>query len=177
MKKICAILLALLLGLTCMTALAEMATNTADYDDTEEDFFPEDMKEYVNADPAYSILYPGIFTEDMLVETESGIGAVLPDGSASFLVFCQENTENWSNATWMAAKLQENPELASEVHELNNLVHLIDEGEDVTTMTYCMVTEDWIYVAQLSWNYMHPDFARYCTYMENSFSADELGMG
>lgn len=166
MKKNVLIVLIIVLLAACGIAAAE-----------DNSFYPEDMKEYVNAEPAYSILYPAVFTEEMLQETEYGISAVLPDGSASFVVYCQENTENWNNITWMSAKLMENPDEKAETHELNSLVHLTLVSEDSTTMTYCMVTEDWLYIAQLRWNYLHPDFERFCTYMENSFSAEEIGLG
>ena len=145
-------------------------------------YFTETMMEYLNADCGYIIQYPAIFTETMIVQTATGIQAALPNDSASFAVSRMENSEGLTLETLLQRELAKNPQGAQPQawinEELGNVQSLETDGEGISHMAVYLVSERYIYQAELNYPENQAEtYRQYADYMINSFSADELGHG
>ena len=144
-----------------------------------QDYFTKTMTEYINPELGFSLQYPAVFGEDCVQETDTGISGRLQDGTASFLAERVANDAAWTLETLMAQKKQENPAADTNMNEVSGCdrqLAVLDGG--VTRMDLYIVTETWVYHAQLCYDAsMAKDFALYSDYMMNSFMADELGLG
>lgn len=147
-----------------------------------EGYFTETMMEYVNADCGYIIQYPAIFTEEMVVQTATGIQAALPDESASFAVSRVENSEGLTLDTLLQREQAKNP--ASELplawinEEMGNVQSLETDEDGIVHAAVFLVSENYIYQAELNFpEDQTEEYTSYADYMINSFSADELGHG
>lgn len=144
-----------------------------------EEFFAQTMVEYMNAAYGYSIQYPAIFTEDMIVATPSGVQAELADGSASFSVTRVENDGKLTMDEVLAQETINNPGAQVSVDEITGAGRsVLTDEEGVTHVAVFLVSEGSIYQAELNYpQAREADFAQMADYMMNSFSADELGLG
>lgn len=147
-----------------------------------EGYFSETMMEYVNAECGYIIQYPAIFTENMIVQTATGIQAALPDDSASFAVSRVENTEGLTLETLLQRELDKDPvrELPQAWinEEMGNVQSLEADEEGIVHAAVFLVSESYIYQAELNFpEDQTEEYISYADYMINSFSADELGHG
>ena len=144
-----------------------------------QDYFTKTMTEYINPELGFSLQYPAVFGEDCVQETDTGISGRLQDGTASFLAERVANDAAWTLETLMAQKKQENPAADTNMNDVSGCgrqLAVLDGG--VTRMDLYIVTETWVYHAQLCYDAsMAKDFALYSDYMMNSFMADELGLG
>ena len=133
----------------------------------------------LEAELGFSLQYPAVFGEDCVQETDTGISGRLQDGTASFLAERVANDAAWTLETLMAQKKQENPAADTNMNDVSGCgrqLAVLDGG--VTRMDLYIVTETWVYHAQLCYDAsMAKDFALYSDYMMNSFMADELGLG
>ena len=79
----------------------------------------------------------------------------------------------------MAQKKQENPAAETNINEVSGCGRQLTALEGGgTRMDLYIVTEAWVYHAQLCYDAsLAKDFALYSDYMMNSFMADELGLG
>lgn len=144
-----------------------------------EGYFAQTMIEYINAACGYSIQYPAIFTEDLIVETPYGIQAELADGTASFSVTRTENADGLTLDAVLTQETQNVPGTLVAVDEVTGSGRSIAFDEDGTTHeAIFFVTEAHIYQAELNYpESQAEDFAQYAEFMMNSFSVDELGLG
>ena len=147
-----------------------------------EGYFAETMMEYLNADCGYIIQYPAIFTEEMVVQTATGIQAALPDDTASFAVSRVENEEKLDAEGLCQrerAKSTEEVSLTVSINEETGSVQSFEIDEEGTAhMAVFLVSESYIYQAELNYPQDQAEqFEQYADYMINSFSADELGHG
>lgn len=144
-----------------------------------ESYFTRTMIEYVNAACGYSIQYPAIFTEELIVDMTSGIQAELVDGMASFSVNRVDNVDGLTLDEVLAQETQNIPGTKVAVDEITGAGRsfLIDE-EGIAHEVIFMVTEGYVYQAELNYPAdQAEDYAMYVEYMMNSFSVDELGLG
>ena len=144
-----------------------------------EGFFAQTMVEYLNAAYGYSIQYPAIFTEDMIVETASGIQAELPDGTASFSVTRMANDGHQTMNDVLAQEQINNPGAQVSLDGVTGAgKSVLTDEEGVTHIAVFLVSEGSIYQAELNYpQAREAEFAQMVDYMMNSFSADELGLG
>ena len=144
-----------------------------------EGFFAQTMMEYLNAAYGYSIQYPAIFTEDMIVETASGIQAELPDGTASFSVARMPNDGHLTMNDVLAQEQLNNPGAKVSLDGITGAgKSFLTDEEGVTHVAVFLVSDGSIYQAELNYpQAREADFAQVSEYMMNSFSADELGLG
>ena len=142
-------------------------------------YFAERMIEYLNAACGYSIQYPAVFTENMIVETPNGIQAALPDESASFSVTRMDNSEGLTIDALLAREQATDASAVVSVDEVTGAgKSVVTDEEGVTHVAMFLVTEAYIYEAELNYRQdLAADYADYVNYMINSFSADELGRG
>ena len=144
-----------------------------------QDYFTKTMTEYMNPELGFSLQYPAVFGEDCVRETASGVEGSLQDGTASFLAERTSNDAAWTLETLMAQKKQENPAAETNINEVSGCGRQLTALEGGgTRMDLYIVTEAWVYHAQLCYDAsLAKDFALYSDYMMNSFMADELGLG
>ena len=144
-----------------------------------QDYFTKTMTEYMNPELGFSLQYPAVFGEDCVRETASGVEGSLQDGTASFLAERTSNDAAWTLETLMAQKKQENPAAETNINEVSGCGRQLTALEGGgTRMDLYIVTEAWVYHAQLCYDAsLTKDFALYSDYMMNSFMADELGLG
>ena len=144
-----------------------------------QDYFTKTMTEYMNPDLGFSLQYPAVFGEDCVQETAAGVEGRLQDGTASFLAERTANDAAWTLETLMAQKKQENPASETNINEVSGCGRQLTALEGGgTRMDLYIVTEAWVYHAQLCYDAsLAKDFALYSDYMMNSFMADELGLG
>lgn len=144
-----------------------------------EGYIAEVMLEYVNAGYHYSIQYPAIFTEDMIVMTSTGIQAALKDDSASFNVGCMENSNGLNLEAVLKAEQENDPTAQVSVDEVTGSgKSVVTDEEGTMHVAVFLVSESYIYQAELNFPAAQAEeYAGYADYMINSFSADELGHG
>lgn len=145
-----------------------------------ENFFGQTMLEYVNTACGYSIQYPALFTDDLLVETDSGIQAALADDSASFSVTRLDNAEGLTLEALLAREKENDPNAETSTDEMTGSGRsVIADAEDgVIHVAIFLVSGEYIYQAELNYRQdLAETYEPYVDYMTNSFSADELGLG
>ncbi len=134
--------------------------------------------EYVNTNLGFMVLYPAVFTDDLLVEEANGVSATLPDNSASFFARRNENTTGNDLAAHVQAMAAEQPGAVVEVNEelCYGTVSYTVDGYAVYDVY--VVTEGYVYQAQLRYlTSLMSEYSMYNGYLLNSFGVDELAAG
>lgn len=144
-----------------------------------QDAFQQTMMEYVNAELGFSVQYPAEFTEDTMQESSAGMAAMLKDGTATFSVSRRANAQGLSLEERMQQVSQQYEGATVTIHEISQTGRVTGTGKNgFTEVTAIIVTDSWIYEAQLCYAPEKADtFAMYSEYMINSFMVDELGIG
>ena len=137
------------------------------------------LVEYINTQLGFSILYPSIFTDEMLVENEEGVSAALPDGNVAFFVRRIANTDSANLADYIGVIANGIPGAKATIHEELSAATVTYTTEDgMTVFDDYIVTDKYIYQAELSYRTnMTSTYSMYTSYLENSFSVDEVSMG
>ena len=142
-------------------------------------YFDEIVVEYVNSQLGFSVHYPSVFTDDLLVEDATGVSASLPDGSATFFAKRIENTNSADLNSYITGIAGGIPGAQFDVKEdfhYATLTYTTAEGNIVFDVY--IVTDNHIYHAQLSYPGTQNDkFHMYKTYMENTFMATDVIVG
>lgn len=127
----------------------------------------------------FTLLYPSVFTDEMLVETEDGVSAELADGSASFFAKRSANTNSATLSDYVnivANGITGSVPMVYEEMQYATLTYTTSEG--YTVFDVYVVTEDHIYQAELSYlSSLMNQYSMYTTYLENSFVVNELSQG
>lgn len=144
-----------------------------------QDLFQESTVEYVNAELGFSVQYPAAFTEDTLEESAAGMTATLKDGNAVFRVSRTANTQGLSLDDRIQQVAGQYADATAAIHEVSQTGRVTGTwANGFIGVTAIIVTDSWIYEAQLSYAPEKADtFAMYSEYMINSFMVDELGIG
>lgn len=142
-------------------------------------FFAATMVEYINAACGYSIQYPAIFGEALIIENVNGIQAELEDGTASFSVTRLDNADGLTMEALLAAEQEADPTAEVTVDEITGSGRsVVTDEEGITHVAIFLVSGQYIYQAELNYAQDQAEiYAQYVDYMVNSFSADELGQG
>lgn len=142
-------------------------------------YFARTMMEYVNTACGYSIQYPALFSEDLIVETAAGVQAELADGTTSFSVARVENAEGLTLEALLAREQENDPATLVVVDEITGAgrSYVCDE-EGIVHEAIFIVSAEYVYQAELNYPQdQAEDYALYVDYMMNSFSAEGLGVG
>ncbi len=134
--------------------------------------------EYVNTNLGFMVLYPAVFTDELLVEDASGVSACLPDGSVSFFARRSENTAGVKLNDHVAAAASNYSGAMIDVNEelCYGAVSYIADGYAVYDVY--VVTDQHIYQAQLKYlTTLMSEYSMYNSYLLNSFGVDELAAG
>ena len=137
------------------------------------------LVEYINTTLGFSVLYPSVFDDDMLVEDGDGVTASLPDQSLRFFVRRVENTtaaDLESYVDVIANGIQGATFTLNVPFSYGTVVYDTQEGYTVFDMY--IITDKYIYQAELSYRKeLATTYQMYTAYLENSFAVDEVSVG
>ena len=122
----------------------------------------------------FTLLYPAVFTDDLLVESDDGVSAELPDGSASFSAKRIDNT-NGANLTdyvgIIANGITGSTSTINEESQYGTVAYTTEDGYYVFEVY--IVTDRYIYQAELRFlSSLISQYSMYTSYLENSFVAN-----
>ncbi len=141
-------------------------------------YFEEIVVEYVST-LGFTLLYPSVFTDDMLVEDATGVSAALDDGSVSFFAKRVENMNGAGLEDYISVIADGIAGAVSRIDEeahCGSVKYTTDDGYAVFDVY--IVTDKYIYQAELrTLKSLMSEYAMYLTYLENSFVADEVSFG
>lgn len=137
------------------------------------------LVEYINTTLGFSILYPSVFTDDMLVEDGDGVSARLPDDSLSFFVRRTQNATGANLADYTSVIATGLPGSQYTINDpLSYSTVMYDTQEGYTVFDMYIITDKYIYQAELSFRKeLAYTYQMYTAYLENSFAVDEVSMG
>jgi len=141
-------------------------------------YFEEIAVEY-ESQLGFTVLYPSVFGDELLVEDENGVSAKLADNSASFFAKRFDNANGSSLADYVTVVANGITGSVSNVYEdmqYGTVAYTTQDGYAVFEVY--IVTSAYIYQAQLSYlTTMMNEFSMYNAYLENSFVVNELSQG
>ena len=134
--------------------------------------------EYVNTKLGFMVLYPSIFTDDLLVEDANGVSAALPDNSVSFFARRSDNATGNALADHVAAVSADLPGAVVDVNEELSYGTVSYTVDGYAVFDVYVVTKDYVYQAQLRYlTTLMSEYSMYNGYLLNSFGVDELAAG
>lgn len=137
------------------------------------------LVEYINTTLGFSILYPSIFTDDMLLEDGDGVSAQLADESASFFVKRAPNTSGANLSDYVDVIANGITNSKATLHEefsSATIGYVTDDGYRVYDVY--IVTDQYIYQAELKYKKeLAYTYEMYTSYIENSFAVDAVSVG
>lgn len=141
-------------------------------------YFEEIAVEY-ESQLGFTVLYPSVFADELLVEDEYGVSAELADGSASFFAKRAENPNGASLSDYVSIVANGITGSVSNVYEdmqYGTVAYTTQDGYAVFEVY--IVTSNYVYHAQLSYlTSLMSEFGMYNAYLENSFVVNELSQG
>ncbi len=142
-------------------------------------YFDEILVEYVNTRLGFSVQYPSLFDDELLVEDEDGLSAKLADGSASFFAKRVDNVSNAELHDYLNVIADAIPGAKAQINDefrYGTVAYTTEDGSSVFDIY--VVTDKYIYQTELSYQASLADrFALYCAYLENTFMVDEVSVG
>lgn len=150
-----------------------------DMEEALQTYFEEIVVEYVNANLGFTVLYPALFTDEMLVEDADGVSARLPDESASFFAKRVDNVNGASLTDYVGIIANGITGSASSINEELNCGTVSYTTQDgYSVFDVYIVTDKYIYQAELSYlKTKMSEYSMYTSYLENSFVVDEVSVG
>ena len=141
-------------------------------------YYDEIAVEY-ESNLCFTILYPSAFSDELLVEDETGVSAVLADSSASFFAKRTANAANISLADQIGLVSAGIEGCVANVYDemqYGTVSYTTDDGYAVFEVY--IVTGEYVYQAQLKYlTSLMSEFGMYNAYIENSFVVNELSQG
>lgn len=141
-------------------------------------YFEEIAVEYESR-LGFTVLYPSVFTDELLQEDEDGVSAALPDGSASFFAkrFANENSASLADYVGIIANgITGSVSTVNEEMQYGTVSYTTEEGYVVFDVF--ILTDEYIYQAELSYlASLIGEYSMYNAYLENSFVVNELSQG
>lgn len=137
------------------------------------------LVEYINTTLGFSVLYPSVFTDDMLVEDGDGVSATLPDDGVSFFVKRTANSTNTNLADYAQEITNGLPNAKYTLNEaLSYATIAYDNDAGYSVFDVYIVTDKYVYQAELSYKKeLSSTYQMYTSYLENSFAVDEVSVG
>jgi len=141
-------------------------------------YFAEIAVEY-ESNLGFTLLYPSVFEDELLVEDEYGVSAKLADDSASFFAKRAANTNGATLSDYVSIVANGIEGSVSNVYEdmqYGTVAYTTQDGYAVFEVY--IVTGEYVYQAQLSYlSSLMSEFGMYNAYLENSFVVNELSQG
>lgn len=142
-------------------------------------YFEEILVEYVNTALGFSVQYPSVFTDDLLVEDTNGVSAKLPDGKVSFFAKRVQNASKASlesHVSVIANGISGSSFQINEEFRYATVTYTTADGN--TVFDVYIVTDKYIYQAELSFpTQLSNQYSMFTTYLENTFMVDEVSVG
>ncbi|MBE5801911.1 MAG: hypothetical protein E7319_06440 [Clostridiales bacterium] len=135
--------------------------------------------EYVNTKLGFMVLYPAVFTDELLVEDESGVSASLEDGSVSFFARRVDNANSSNLNDYVTVISDGLPGSTCNISEELNYGTIAYTTEDgYAVFDVYIVTDKYVYQAELRYlKTLMSDYNMYNSYLLNSFGVEELAAG
>lgn len=137
------------------------------------------LVEYINTTLGFSILYPSVFTDDMLIEDGDGVSAQLADESASFFVKRAPNSSGANLSDYVDVIANGITNSKATLHEefsSATVSYMTEDGYRVFDVY--IVTDQYIYQAELKYKKeLAYTYEMYTAYLENSFAVDAVSVG
>ena len=141
-------------------------------------YFEEIAVEY-ESKLGFMLLYPSVFTDEMLVEDEDGVSAALADNSVSFFAKRFDNVNGASLSDYVgiiANGISGSIPYVNEEMQYGTVSYTTEDGYAVFDVF--VVTDKYIYQAELSYlTSLMSEYSMYNAYLENSFVVNELSQG
>lgn len=137
------------------------------------------LVEYINTTLGFSVLYPSVFSDDMLMEDGDGVSAAMPDGSVRFFVRRVDNAATADLAAYIDVIVGGIPGAVSKLNTaLSYGTVAYDTAEGYSVFDMYIITDMYVYQAELSFrSELAATWQMYTTYLENSFAVDEVSVG
>ena len=137
------------------------------------------LVEYINTALGFSVLYPSVFTDDMLVEDGDGVSAKLPDDSLNFFVKRAPNSANANLADYISVIANGITNAKATLNEaFSSATVTYNTEEGYTVFDVYIITDKYIYQAELSYRKeLASTYQMYTAYLENSFAVDAVSVG
>lgn len=149
------------------------------FEEAFQSYFEEIVVEYVNANLGFTILYPAVFTDDILVEVEDGVSATLPDNSVSFFAKRINNENGQSLQDYVSVIANGIPGANSTINDelkCGTVSYVTEDGYSVFDVY--IITDKYVFQAELKYlTNLASEYSMYDSYMENSFVAHEVSVG
>lgn len=149
-----------------------------DMEEALQGYFEDIVVEYVST-LGFTVLYPAILSDDMIVEDANGVSASLDDGSVSFFAKRVDNQNGASLEDYVGIIANGITDSVSRINpesHCGSVTYTTDDGYAVFDVY--IVTDKYIYQAELrTLKSLMGEYAMYLTYLENSFVADEVSHG
>ena len=149
-----------------------------DYEEEFTQYSDEVSVEYVSS-LGFTVLYPAVFTDDLLSEDAYGVSAALPDGSATFSAKYSANTNGYTLNSYLdllSGTISGSTVKMNDETQNGTIFYLTGDGYAVFDVIY--VTEDGIYQAELTYKTeLMSEYNAFDSYLENSFVIDVLSLG
>jgi len=141
-------------------------------------YFQEIAVEY-ESKLGFMLLYPAVFTDELLVEDDDGVSAALPDKSASFFAKRVDNVNGASLADYVgiiANGITGSVSTVNEEMQYGTVSYTTEDGYAVFDVF--ILTDEHIFQAELSYlTTLMSEYSMYNAYLENSFVVNELSQG
>lgn len=141
-------------------------------------YFQEIAVEY-ESKLGFMLLYPAVFTDELLVEDDDGVSATLPDKSASFFAKRVDNVNGASLADYVgiiANGITGSVSTVNEEMQYGTVSYTTEDGYAVFDVF--ILTDEHIFQAELSYlTTLMSEYSMYNAYLENSFVVSELSQG
>lgn len=142
-------------------------------------YFEKILVEYISTNLGFSVQYPSVFTDELLVEDQDGVSASLPDGSASFFAKRVDNVNHANLQDYVSVIANGITGAKSQVNEKFQYATVsYTTAEGKTVFDVYIVTDKYIYQAELSYlTKLSNQYHMYTTYLENNFTVNEVSVG
>ena len=141
------------------------------------DYFAGKMMEYLSTSLGMSVMYPAYFGDCTVEEAVNGMSVHKADGKASFSVYRNQRGSTESLES-IAAELQAAGYTTTVLAEHGGVRGDKTDTNGRVTVRCILLSDTARYEATLEYDAsLAAEFSLYATYMVNSFSADELGLG
>jgi len=141
-------------------------------------YFEEIAVEY-ESKLGFTVLYPAVFADEMLVEDENGVSAALADGSVSFFAKRMDNINGASLTDYVgiiANGITGSVPNVNEEMQYGTVSYTTEDGYAVFDVF--IVTDKYIFQAELTYlTTLMGEYSMYNAYLENSFVVSELSQG
>ena len=147
----------------------------------EEEFrvYSEEIAVEYESNLGFMVLYPAVFADEILIESENGVTASAEDGKVQFSALRTKNDNKLTLAAYIEKLSANTPASTYTINdEMQYATVQYKNDKNCYVFDVISVTDEFVYTAELSCTEdMAKDYSMYFSYLENSFVIDELCQG